>query len=190
MFCHLNYYPNKKILKDYFFAHEDESKVHEGIDRFGHRYKFNFWKKLFHDTDEIKNIINDLGLTDMKVSPRFSFQFKNTLLPKHIDIDRIVGINFNLLEPGQATIHINDIEYSYESALIDVGSQPHSVKPVNHDRLVLKLAIREPWDDIYEQLDKRNLIKTKLTSYSSQIAKQHMKYVESGNGKVSNSRRL
>lgn len=190
MFCHLNYYPNKKILRDYFFKNEDASIVHEGIDKLGKNYVFPFWKKLYHNTTEVKNIINDLGLTSMNVSPRFSFQEKNTLLPKHIDIDRIVGINFNLLEPGQATIHMNDIKYSYESALIDVGSQPHSVKPVNHDRLVLKLAIREPWDDIYEQLDKRNLIKTKLTSYSSQIAKHHMKYVESGNGKVSNSYRL
>lgn len=174
MFCHLDYYPNTNILRDYFFKNKHRAKPHRGVG-----YRFDFWLKLFDEPESVKKITDDLGLNYMDVRPRFSFQEKNTLLPKHIDIDRIVGINFNLLEKGQAAIHINDIECEYESALIDVGAQPHSVEPVNHDRLVLKLAIRNPWEDIYEQLDKRNMIKTlPPLGYKSEILAEHEKYLE------------
>lgn len=174
MFCHLNYHPDIEVLRNYFFNNKHRAKPHRGLG-----YTFEFWLKLFDEPDSVKLIINDLGLNDMDVRPRFSFQEKNTLLPKHIDIDRIVGINFNLLEKGLATIHINDIEHTYESALIDVGTQPHSVEPVPHDRLVLKLAIRNSWEDIYEQLDKRNIIKTlPPLGYKSEISLENVKYLE------------
>jgi len=174
MFCHLNYHPDIEVLRNYFVNNKHRAKVHRGLG-----YTFDFWLKLFDKPESVKKIINDLGLNDMDVRPRFSFQEKNTLLPKHIDIDRIVGINFNLLEKGQATIHINDIEHTYESALIDVGAQPHSVEPVPHDRLVLKLAIRNPWEDIYEQLEKRNMIKTlPPLDYKSEISLENEKYLE------------
>lgn len=174
MFCHLNYHPDIEVLRNYFFNNKHRAKVHKGPG-----YTFDFWLKLYDEPESVKKIINDLGLNDMNVHPRFSFQEKNTLLPKHIDIDRIVGINFNLLEKGLATIHINDIEHTYESALIDVGAQPHSVEPVPHDRLVLKLAIRNRWEDIYEQLDKRNMIKTlPPLGYKSEILSENVKYLE------------
>ena len=93
MFCHLNYYPDIEVLRNYFFNNKHRAWTHRGPG-----YTFDFWLKLFDKPESVKKIINDLGLNDMDVRPRFSFQKKNTLLPKHIDIDRIVGINFNLLE--------------------------------------------------------------------------------------------
>jgi hypothetical protein len=114
-------------------------------------------------------VIEDLNLTGFDISPRFSYQLKNTRLSYHIDIDRIVGININLMELP-ATIHLYGNPYEYEAALIDVGTKLHSVEPVEHDRLVLKLAIRNPWNEIYSRLKDKNLLNTSLDSYKSELS--------------------
>jgi hypothetical protein len=99
--------------------------------------------------------------------PRFSYQLKNTRLNSHIDIDRIVGINLNLMSDHIATIHLQNVAYEYECALIDVGSIVHSVERVPFDRLVLKLAIRESWDKIYTILKEKNMIINPCNEYVS-----------------------
>lgn len=162
MFCHLNYNADKSKLSKYFY---------ENFHRCGHHKtsgsEIKFWLKLFDKTDDVNQIMSDLGIDQMSVIPRFSFQYKNTYLVEHIDIDRIVGININLMEDNPATIHLLDVPYSYEAALIDVGSKVHSVKPVDHDRLIIKFAIREPWEIIYGVLKDKNLIKTLDDDYVS-----------------------
>ena len=59
--------------------------------------------------------------------------------------------------------------YEYETALIDVGTKIHSVEPIEHDRLILKLAIRNPWDEIYSRLKDKNLLSTSLDFYKSEL---------------------
>jgi hypothetical protein len=153
MFCHISYNVNKKLLRDYFFDNFSEARHHKTAGS-----EIPYWLKLFSGKELIDPIICDLGLSGLNVMPRFSFQYKNTLLPKHIDIDRIVGININLMEDQRPTIHINGDEYHYECALIDVGSKIHSIEPESYDRLVLKLAFREPWDRIYNILRSKELV--------------------------------
>lgn len=165
MFCLIDYPVEKKKLRDYFFANWNRAKHHKTAGS-----ELTYWYKLFNVNDVVSPIIRDLGLTGMNNKPRFSFQYKDTRLPPHIDIDRIVGINFNLMDEV-STIHIEGIGYPYEGALIDVGARQHSVEPISTDRLVLKFAIREPWAKVYEALDKRSLLQTRADDYQS-ILKQ------------------
>ena len=75
----------------------------------------------------------------------------------HIDEDRIVAINLNLFEETPEII-LEGKTFSYENALIDVGTKVHSVIAKEKPRLVLKYAIRNKWEDIYNILDKKGLI--------------------------------
>ena len=75
----------------------------------------------------------------------------------HIDEDRIVAINLNLLDETPEII-LEGKTFSYENALVDVGTKVHSVIAKDKPRLVLKYAIRNKWEDIYNILDKRGLI--------------------------------
>ena len=105
----------------------------------------------------------ELGLEEMNVSPRFSYQFANTRLPTHVDIDNIVGLNMNLMDDHVPDIHLNNRPYFYECMLVDVGGIKHSVESVPYARLIFKLAIREPWAKIYNALKNKGLVDPDLT---------------------------
>ena len=174
MFCHINYNVNKKLLREYFFSNFLKAKHHKtsGSEIF-------YWLKLFSGEELINPIIIDLGLDGLNVLPRFSFQYKNTILPEHIDIDRIVGININLMEDNIPTIHMNGVAYEYECAILDVGSKVHSVESAEYDRLVLKLAFREPWNKIYDILRYKNLIlSSECDRYQSILLEHDKKFVK------------
>lgn len=143
MFTLLKYQANKEALREYFYNNFDKTQHHKtaGSEIF-------HWRKLF-DIDEIAApIVEELGLSGMNLMPRLSFQYRNTILGDHIDIDRMIAVNLNLMDEP-AVIHLNDVPYSYEAALIDVGTIRHRVESIAKNRLVLKLAIREPWDKVY-----------------------------------------
>jgi hypothetical protein len=166
MFCHLNYNLDKKTFRDYFFENFSKARHHKTAGS-----ELKFWLKLFADKEVTAKIIKDLNLEGLNIIPRFSYQLKNTRLVPHIDIDRIVGINLNLMEQ-RPTIHINGFPLEYEAALIDVGTKLHSVEPMPIDRLVLKLAIKDPWEEIYSRLKEKNLLKTYADSYCSNLREQ------------------
>lgn len=161
MFCHINYSLDKAYFRDYFFRNISKAQHHKN-----EASELKFWFKMFGINDVVEEVISDLNLVGLDIIPRFSYQLANTRLPPHIDIDRIVGININLMEDS-AVIHINDIPYSYECALVDVGTKLHSVEPTDKERLVLKLAIRESWADVYDRLKSKNLLQTAVDSYVS-----------------------
>ncbi|SVE45093.1 uncharacterized protein METZ01_LOCUS497947, partial [marine metagenome] len=64
------------------------------------------WWKLFKYDHVVEKIMDDLGITDMNVKPRFSFQLPHTRLVEHLDYQRIVGINFNLEPETTPDLHI------------------------------------------------------------------------------------
>lgn len=172
MFCHLNYHFDKKPLREWYYKNQHLAKHHKN------QYsEVKHWFKLFEYDETVKKIIDELGISEFNVSPRFSFQEKNTRLPLHIDIDRIVGINLNLMDEP-AIIHITGKPYSYEAALIDVGTKIHSVESTSTDRLILKFAIRAPWDEIYRTLLNRNLICDTLYDYQSILLEKYKKWVK------------
>ena len=172
MFCHLNYHFDKQSLREWYYNNQHLARHHKN------QYsEVKHWFKLFEYDDTVKKIIDELGISEFNVSPRFSFQEKNTRLPLHIDIDRIVGINLNLMDQP-ATIHIEGKPYQYEAALIDVGTKIHSVEPVSTDRLILKLAIRASWSVIYQTLLNRNYINDDLQEYQSTLLEQHRRWVK------------
>lgn len=161
MICHLKYRLDKNLYRNYFFDNINMALPHVQGDRV-----LDYWLKLYGAAEVTDKVVEDLNLTGLDILPRFSYQKKNTLLHKHIDEDRMVGINLNLLDV-QPIIHLYDIPYSYEAAMIDVGSIPHSIEPFEHDRLVLKLAIREPWDLVYSRLKEKDLLETFKDDYVS-----------------------
>jgi len=166
MFCHLNYQIDKKYFREYFWENFDKGQYHVSYDENGQvKTIHQFWWMLFGLEKITKDIMYDLGIIDMNVLPRFSFIKSTCGLKPHVDIDRIVGINFNIMENNVPELTFGDHTVYYDSLLADVGSTIHQVKPVNYNRLILKFAIREPYQDVMESLDKRNLIdyeKTKI----------------------------
>jgi hypothetical protein len=163
---------NKVFFRDYFFKNIHNARHHKTDGS-----ELTFWLKLFDTNEVTDSIIEDLNLKGLNVLPRFSYQLKNTKLNPHIDIDRIVGINLNLMEEP-ATIHINNVPYEYEAALIDVGTKLHSIEPISTNRLVIKLAIRNQWDEIYCRLKEKNLLKTSADTYISHLRKEDIHLVK------------
>jgi hypothetical protein len=180
MFCHLNYSIDKNFFRNQFWKKYDNGFWHVEKGK-----ELKFWWKVFGIRDIIVPIISDLGLENMDIIPRFSYQLENTRLPDHIDIDRIVGINFNL-QPETPSIHLKGKEYPYECCLVDVGAILHSVESVQFPRLVLKLAIREKWADVYKILDEKGLIDHNETekvnptykTYNSLLSEQDKMFVK------------
>lgn len=152
MLTHLNYKINKPHFIKYFWDNYTRGTWHHFSPP-----KMMWWK-LFRIDEVCDPVIEELGLEGMNILPRFSYQFANTRLPEHIDIDKIIGINFNLMGEYVPVIHMKGIPYPYECILVNVGKIPHSIEPVPHDRLILKFAIREPWDKIYDALKGKNWI--------------------------------
>lgn len=161
MFCELSYRVDKEALRTYFLDNFHKTLHHKTAGS-----EMKTWRKLFDTSETVQRIVHDLGLSDLDVRPRFSWQMLNTRLAPHIDHDGIVGLNFNLRDEP-AVIHIRGKAYEYESALIDVGAVPHSVEPVPYNRLVLKLAIRAPWSTVYRRV--RHLMDSPLDDYESRI---------------------
>ena len=152
MICHLNYTIDKEYYKNYFFDNYDKGDWHRRGDKI-----LKIWWKMFGIDEVVKPITYDLGIENLNIKPRFSYQLPNTSLKSHIDEDRIVAINLNLLDEKPEII-LENKTYSYENALIDVGTKIHSVIAKDKPRLVLKYAIRNKWEDIYNILDKKGLI--------------------------------
>lgn len=146
MFYPMSFQVDKQKLKDYFWANYHRS-IHHKTDK----SEITFWRKLFDTSEVTDKILKQLNIEDLNVSPRFSYQPPFTTLPLHIDIDRIVGVNINLM-PDRASIHMRGIQFSYECAMLDVGAAPHAVYKIPTDRLVLKLAIRAPWNTVKERV--------------------------------------
>jgi len=152
MLCHLNYNIDKEFFRKAFYDNYDKGNWHKKDN-----IVFDKWWKVFKIESIVSSITKDLGIENLNILPRFSYQVANSTLNSHIDKDRIVGINLNLFDE-QPEIIIDSKIYKYENALIDVGSKVHSVVAKNKPRLVLKYAIRNPWSEIYDILDKRGLI--------------------------------
>lgn len=177
MFCYLKYTIDKEFHRNHFLETYDTGGYHTVKDPItGRVWTHKFWWQVFNLKEVTKNIIDDLGLVGKNIYPRYSHIKQGYGLRTHVDIDKIVGINFNLMEEQQPSLTIKNQKIFYESILVDVGAIPHSVETVNYDRLVLKLATREPFNDIMEILDKKGLIDIETTiihnsNYKNYISK-------------------
>ena len=179
MILHLNYQIDKEHYKKIFFDRYERGGYHKEGDVI-----LKYWYKVFNIEHLVMPITKDLGIEDLYTKPRFSYQFPNSILPEHIDQDRIVGINLNLM-PNSPIITIDNKSFEYENCLVDVGSKIHSVRADKNPRLVLKYAIRSNWNEMYKRLDKRGLInhiKTKQCNpnyleYDSKLTESNKKYV-------------
>jgi len=179
MILHLDYQIDKEHYKKIFFDRYDRGGYHKEGDVI-----LKYWYKVFNIEHLVMPITKDLGIEDLYTKPRFSYQFPNSTLPEHIDQDRIVGINLNLM-PNSPSITIDNKSFEYENCLVDVGSKVHSVKADKNPRLVLKYAIRSNWNEMYKRLNKRGLINHNKTmqcnpyymEYDSKLTESNKKYV-------------
>lgn len=147
MIWHLNYTIDKDAHTKYFWDNYHRSKVHV------HKVTkavIPTWRKIFDFPEMSDPIIKDLNLEGLNILPRYSYQEKYSRLRMHIDEDEIIGINFNLM-PHPVSIHLWGEPYDYEAAIIDVGHEVHSVEPTDYNRLVLKLAIRAPLEEVLDR---------------------------------------
>jgi hypothetical protein len=159
MFCYLNYTVDKTFHRNNFWNKYDTGRYHTATDEQTGRKKIHkFWWQVFNLEEDTKNIISDLGLTGMNVYPRYSYIKENSQLRNHIDIDRIVGINFNIMADQVPCLIMKNQRFDYEACLCDVGSIMHRIDFVSHPRLILKLAIREPWEEIFAAVKKSGYI--------------------------------
>jgi len=155
---HLDFEIDKKKYRNIFYENINVGQWHWLVPR----RKDLFWYQLFiDDKSPLKPLLRDiemeLNIYGLNNFPRYSYQFPNTLLHHHLDEDKMVSININLLETIP-TIHIEHKPYSYEAALINVGGIRHGVEPDPNHRLILKFCLRHPWEEVYERLDKFGLL--------------------------------
>lgn len=156
---HLDYEIDKKRWRDIFYDNIQEyGQWHRSVPKAQNLY----WYQLFISDDHpLKKLTidveRDLNIYGMNNFPRFSYQFKYSKLEHHQDEDKMVSININLFDT-QPVIHIEHKPYPYECAFVDVGHVMHGVEPDPNDRLILKFALRHPWDEVYERLDKFGLL--------------------------------
>ena len=101
----------------------------------------------------------------MNSYPRFSYQFPNTLLQHHKDEDEMVSININLLDTIPV-IHLEHKPYPYQCALFDVGHVMHCLEPEPNPRLILKFCLRHPYEEVWERLNKFDLLREEITLYA------------------------
>ncbi len=149
MIWHLNYKIDKAAHLEYFWNNYTRGAWHE------YNEPRMIWWKIFNIDEMADPVIKDLNLEGLNIIPRYSYQFRNTRLLPHIDIDEIIGVNLNLM-PHPVTIHFEGKPYEYEAVVADVGHVEHSVEPVDYDRLVLKLAVRAPLEEVLERLNEDN----------------------------------
>lgn len=159
MIWHLDYEIDKQKWQQLFWDHIQEGQWHWSVPKL----RYMYWYQLFSGPgkewfDEASlRVERDLNIVGMNNYPRFSYQLANTRLRPHIDEDKIVAININLMDSAP-TIHLLGEPYQYECALINVGEVEHSVEPEPTDRLILKYCLRHPLEEIMERLDKVGLL--------------------------------
>jgi len=163
---HIDYSIDKEKYQNIFWENVNDGCWHHSC-VMGSRRELYWWRILIREknnrnthllkfTDEIAKDLNIYGMDNY---PRFNYYFPNRGLPPHNDPDNMVAININLFDTIPK-IFVEDIEYPYECALINVGGKIHGFYPDPNYRLILKFCLRHPWDEVYERLDKFGLIIT------------------------------
>ena len=158
MFQHLSYEIDKEKYRNIFYDNIQRGQWHWSVPK---RQELFWYQLMIPDGHDMKPLIEpverELNIHGMNNFPRFSYQFPNTLLRHHKDEDDMVAININLLD-SIPRIHLEHNPYAYQCALIDVGHIEHGVEPDSSPRLILKFAIRHPYEEVYERLDKFGLL--------------------------------
>ena len=157
---HLDYEIDKEKYRNLFYDNIQQGQWHWTVPQRQELYWYQLFLKPGNPLlEEVDKVAMDLNIHGMNNYPRYSYQFPNTKLPHHFDEDKMMSININLLDTTPI-IHIEHEPYPYEAAFINVGNVSHGVEPDEKHRLILKFAIRHPWEEVYERLDKFGLLYT------------------------------
>lgn len=157
---HLNYNIYKEYYAKYYHDNIDRSKWKSNRHN-GKLYDTGTLKHMFGVEEFAKPLINDLNLEGLNILPRFRHSVIGYGQDTHIDIDNVIGVNFNIYDEPIYLV-MDGKKYYYESAILDVGKYAHSIPPVNHERLIFKLTIRAPIMEVLERIDAAGYLKTKI----------------------------
>tara|TARA_B100001250_G_C19592676_1_gene697052 strand:+ start:339 stop:833 length:495 start_codon:yes stop_codon:yes gene_type:complete len=156
---HLNYKIDKPKWRNLFYENLKFGEWHWSVPKKQDLYWYQIYITDDHPLKEYtREVEQDLNIEGMNNYPRFSYQFPNTRLKPHLDEDNMVSININLLDTTPI-IYLERYPKSasgwsepYEAAFINVGKIRHGVEPDPNPRLILKFAIRHPWDEVFFRL--------------------------------------
>lgn len=149
---HLNYKINKPKWRNLFYGNLKFGEWHWSVPKKQDLCWYQIYIKDDHPLKEYtREVEQDLNIEGMNNFPRFSYQFPNTRLKPHLDEDKMVSININLMDTTPM-IYIENQSIPYEAAFIDVGKIRHGIEPDPNPRLILKFAIRHPWEEVFSRL--------------------------------------
>lgn len=163
---HIDYKINKEKFQDIFWNNKDYGSWHHTCVS-AYRRDLYWWRILINQQNGLNThlleftneVAKDLNILGMDNYPRFNYYFPNHELPNHIDPDNMIAININLLGTIPM-IRLENSLHAYECALVDVGGVMHGIAADPNPRLILKFCLRHSWNEVYERLDKRGLIKS------------------------------
>ena len=112
MIWHLKYNIDKEYFEDYYHTNKQKGwwkeARHEGI-----MYDTGALFHLFHIDDIAGPVIKDLNLEGLHIKPRFRYSIPGYGQDEHIDIDNVLGINFNVFKEPIYLI-MNGEQHYYE----------------------------------------------------------------------------
>lgn len=150
MLYHLDYPFDKQAHKDYWIRNYQRGHWRPS-DHPDRQHELILWH-LF-DVDEMAEpMIHDLNLVGLNIKPRYRYVMPNTEIRTHIDIDGIIGLNFNILR-GPLDLVFDGETVEYEQIVANFGGYNHSVPAAPDARLIFKLSVRAPWEEVVERLD-------------------------------------
>ena len=159
MIQHIDYEIDKKKYRDIFYNNiQEHGDWHWSVPELQSLY----WYRLMLPNDSplrvlVRDVEEELNLIGLNNYPRYNYYFPNTKLPHHMDVDKMVAININLFDTIPI-IHVEHKQYPYQCALIDTGHINHGIEPDKNPRLILKLCLRNPHDEVMTRLDKYGLL--------------------------------
>lgn len=118
------------------------------------------WWKVYGIEEMVEDVAMDLNIHGMNNFPRFAYMFKGHDLEYHVDEDYMTSIMINLMDGPSPTMHVEDVPVTYECLLFENGKLFHHVEARKEDSLMLKFCIRHPWEEVYERLDKFDLLRS------------------------------
>lgn len=163
---HLDYRIDKKKYRKVFFDNYKHGRWHDSLPDEIYPEPRLCWWKLYCESGSwrkelVKEVEYDLNIIGLNNFPRFSYYTPHARLRLHLDEDNMCIILLNLNLDYKPKILLENADIEYESLFMHAGSILHGLNPIPEPRLILKFAIRHPWDEVYERLDKFSLINYK-----------------------------
>lgn len=157
---HIFDYPfDDEKIEDRYFSNQWEDYKDTRLGTTWPTYKMSAFSK--YDNNEKKDvwdyaeeIIEDLGLSNCDIHPRFFWLGPNTRLGPHTDDKTLCSINY-IINDDYGPIVVEDKTYYYKSCLLNC-QRTHGVPTYPKERRLFKLSIFDKtFEEVYEIIKDR-----------------------------------